>query len=200
MRTAAYALSLAVACLLGGCSSVSSLTEPANIPVFVLSYENASARDVLREVPCVLNLVNCAQDATQVGVKFSGAREPGPTFPIRDIVRGEFAAVIVQNLRKVDLFEQARVELKVESRKVLLERDGDDLACDVTLAVMLLNPRHTDKPYFSKTYNRKTIGSVTEEGIVPTCVYEAVQQIADAFIREVSADASLLAYLSKLSD
>ena len=43
-----------------------------------------------------------------------------------------------------------------------------------------------------------TLGTMMNEELVPNCVYEAVQQIAQKFISEVNADESLVARLAEI--
>ena len=183
-----------------GCETVTELGQPANVPIFVRTYEGMQLKNKTKEVPCMLNLVNCVPEATMVRLKFSGSREAGPRFPIREIVKGEFSSVLRSNFRTTRSSERPKIELKVESRKTLLERDGDDLVCEISLAVMLLNPEHEDKPYFSKTYARKAIGTMMSESEVPNCVYECVQLIADKAVQEINADSSLVGRLALLAD
>ena len=184
--------------LICGCQTVVELRQPANIPVFVDEYGKPLLVQKTHAVPCMLNLVNCPEKATLVIRKLSGSTKPDPAFPIRAVVGGEFLPLAKANFRPVVAAEQAKVELKVETRKVILERDGDDLTFNLSLAVKLLNPRHEDKPYFSKVYEASTMGTMMNEELVPNCVYEAVQQIAQDFISEVNADESLVVRLSEI--
>ena len=184
--------------LLGGCHSVSELRQPSNVPVFVESYDRPNLIRKTGNVPCTLNLVNCTEMATLVVNKLSGATAPGPSFPVRAVVMEECGPLISSNFRQVIAAEQAKIELKIESRKVMLVRDGNDLTFSLSLAIMLLNPHHQDKPYFSKVYEVGTFGTMTNEELVPNCVYEAVQRILANFISEVNADEYLVARLDEL--
>ena len=194
-----------IICLVGalaplcGCHSVSELRQPANVPVFVDSYDSPVLVKKTGNVPCILNLINCAEKATLVVNKLSGSTEPGPAFPVEAVVREECAILINSNFRQVNAAEHAKIELKVESRKVILSRDGDDLSFSLSLAIMLLNPHHQDKPYFNNVYDVKTIGTMMDENTVPNCVYEAVQRVLANFINEISANEYLVARLSELA-
>lgn len=193
MMVATVAVGAAVLC---GCSTPDTLVQPQRIPVYVKSYTVPSMS--ARAVPCSLNLLNCAPEATQAKVSMSGSRSPESKFPLRDIVEAEFTAFIGANLRMVKDAEQPKVEVKVESQKAILERDGRDLTFNVALAVRLLNPHHNDKPFFSKIYSARTYCRRTDDETVPNCVYEAVQFIVADFISDLAADSSLLARMSSL--
>ena len=161
---------------------MAELVQPANVPVFVDSYrkENLSART--GDVPCILNLVNCAEKATLVVKNFSGSTTPGPTFPLRAIVKEECLPMIQANFGQVVPAEEAKIEIKLEARKAILLRDGDDLTFTLSFAVMILHPHHQDKPFFSKIYSARTYCRRVDEEIVPNCVYEAVQLTVADFI------------------
>lgn len=182
-----------------GCETVAELVQPANVPVFVDSYrkENLSART--GDVPCILNLVNCAEKATLVVKNFSGSTTPGPTFPLRAIVKEECLPMIQANFGQVVPAEEAKIEIKLEARKAILLRDGDDLTFTLSFAVMILHPHHQDKPFFSKIYEVETIGTMMNEVQVPDCVYEAVQRILLSFVNEIAGDAYLVARLDELT-
>ena len=182
--------------VLGGCSTPDTLVQPQRIPVFIRSYNvpSMSAHDI----PCSLNMLNCAPEATLAKVAMSGSRSPESKFPLRDIVEAEFSAFIGANLRMVKDAEQPKIEVKVESQKAILERDGKDVTFNVSLAVRLLNPYHEDKPFFSKIYSARTYCPRTDVETVPNCVYEAVQRIVADFINDLAADSSLLARMSSL--
>ncbi len=186
--------------LLGGCAQVNVLRQPSNIPVFVDSYDKPSLTEKTRDLPCIVNLFNCTEHATLGVAKMSGATEPGPVFPFREIVRDECGLFLKSNFRPVVSAEEAKIELKIESRKVILSRDGDDLTFKLALAVKLLNPSHEDKPYFSKVYEVTTIGTMMAEELVPNCVYEAVQGILDDFAREISSNKYLVGRLEELAN
>lgn len=193
---------ISLACVLAplcGCHSVTELQQPANVPVFVDSYGSSVLVRKAGNVPCVLNLINCTEKATLVVNKLSGSTEPGPAFPVAEVVREECRMLINSNFRPVAATEHAKIELKVESRKVILSRDGDDLTFSLSLAIMLLNPHHQDKPYFNNVYEVKTIGTMMDENSVPNCVYEAVQRALSNFINEISANEYLVARLSELA-
>ena len=182
-----------------GCQTVTELAQPANVPVFMDSYKKIELCKKTGDVPCILNLVNCADKATLVEKNFSGSTTPGPTFPLRDIAEDECMPMVRANFRQVVAAEQAKIEIKLESRKAILMRDGDDLTFTLSFAVMILHPHHQDKPFFSKIYEVETIGTMMNEAQVPDCVYEAVQRILQKFITEIADDAYLVARLDELT-
>ena len=196
MRNGSFVVA-AIAAVLAGCSTPEYLRQPERIPMFVMSYENAALQRA-KNVPCALNLINCVGEASLAKVKMSGRRVQESKFPMRDIVGAEFGALLKANFRPVVGSEQPRMEMKVETHRTILERDGDDVIFDLSLSVKLLNPRHTDKPYFSKTYSARTEAVRQDDVYVPICVYEAVQRVAADFIRDVAADESLVAHLAAL--
>ena len=193
MMVAAAVVGAAVFC---GCSTPDVLVQPQSIPVYIKSYDvpSMSAHDI----PCSLNLLNCAQEATLVKVSMSGSRSPESKFPLRDIVEAEFSAFIGANLRMAKDAEQPKIEVKVEPQKAILERDAKDITFSFSLAVRLLNPYHNDKPFFSKIYSARTYCRRTDEETVPNCVYEAVQLTVANFINDLAADSSLIARVSSL--
>ena len=183
--------------MLAGCSTPEFLAQPADIPLFVTSYAVPELKG-MNNANCSLNLVNCAPEAMLAKVSFSGSRIPESRFPVRDIVDAEFNAVIKANFALVSAGEQPKLEMKVESRRLILERDGDDLSFNLSLAVKLIHPTRDDKPFFSKVYSVRTFGVRENETNVPNCVYEAVQRIAMAFVRDVAKDKSLVARLGSI--
>ena len=184
------------AAAISGCSTPETLVQPRSIPVYIKSYAVPSMS--AHGIPCSLNLLNCAPEATLAKVSMSGSRSPESKFPLRDIVEEEFSAFIGANLRMVKDAEQPKIEVKVESQRAILERDGRDLTFNLSLAVRLLNPYHDDKPFFSKIYSARTYCRRVDEEIVPNCVYEAVQLTVADFINDLAADSSLLARVSSL--
>ena len=192
-----------IACLLlvlsAGCSTVTELRQPRKVPVFVSSFESAALRAKTADVPCILNGINVPMVATVSEIGFSGRRTPGPEYPIGDIVANEFQQVLVHNFGPVEAGTKARLELRLDPQKLILERDGNDLVCEVSIFVLLLNPDHQDKPYFSKTYAVRTIGTMMDEETVPECVYEAVQKVASQFVCEIGSDPQSLARLAELN-
>ena len=198
MRLSEFAVVPLLLCACG-CHTVVELVQPANIPVFVDSYRKESLSRKTGDVPCILNLVNCAEKATLVEKNFSGSTTPGPTFPLRAIVKEECLPMIQANFGQVVPAEEAKIEIKLESRKAILLRDGDDLTFTLSFAVMILHPHHQDKPFFSKIYEVETIGTMMNEVQVPDCVYEAVQRILLSFVNELAGDAYLVARLDELT-
>lgn len=184
------------AAILCGCSTPDVLVQPQRIPVFIESY-NVSSMSA-HNIPCSLNLLNCAPEATLSKVSMSGSRSPESKFPLRDIVEGEFSAFINANLKMIRNAEQPKVEVKIETQKAILERDGDDLSFNFALAVRLLNPHHEDKPFFSKIYSERTYCRREDAETVPNCVYEAVQRVVADFVADLAADPSLVARISAL--
>ena len=182
--------------VLCGCSTPETLVQPQRIPVFIRSYKVPFMS--AHGTSCSLNLLNCPIEATLVKVSMSGSRSPESKFPIRDIVEAEFAAFIDANLSMVKDAEQPKIEVKVEPQRVILERDGRDVAFNFALAIRLLNPYHEDKPFFSKIYSARTYCRRADDETVPSCVYEAVQRIMADFINDLAADSSLLSRISSL--
>lgn len=198
MRTFGIVLGLLLG-LAAGCSTVLELRQPRQVPVFVPSFESAGLRAKTSDVPCALNGINVPKVATVSVIGCSGRRTPGPEYPIGDIVADEFQRVLFLNFGSAAPGKKARLELRLDPQKLILERDGNDLVCDVLIFVQLLNPDHQDKPYFSKAYGVKTIGTMMDEETVPDCVYEAVQKIASQFVNEIGRDAQSLARLAELN-
>ena len=84
---AAVALGMVILC---GCSTPDTLVQPQRIPVFIRSYNVPSM--AANNIPCSLNLLNCAPEATLAKVSMSGSRSPESKFPLRDIVEAEFSS------------------------------------------------------------------------------------------------------------
>lgn len=95
---------------------------PVGARAAVETFSSSGLKTRTRHVPCVLNLLNVPREATLTELGMSGTRQLGPAYPARDIVRGEFNEVLSANFRPVAQAEQARIELKVESRRLILVR------------------------------------------------------------------------------
>ena len=193
----------AIHAVAGFCSPL-TLKQPANIPVFVDSYKVPALVGASVKVPCVLNLVNCTETATIVNRGSFGSRTPCASFPVKDIVRGEFRLLLSDNFTPVSDVAQAKLELKIESRRIVVEVESEKFGdkwvdCDIALAIMLLNPNHLDIPYFSKVYSTKCGCKLKEDGLVPQCIYESVQKTVKKFGSEMTADANLMARLGGLA-
>lgn len=192
-----YAVLLLLSVLMLGCSTPEHLKPPSRIPVFVQTYEK-SALAGLKTLECSLNLVNCADESILTRRTFSGMIEPLSKFPIRDVVQFEFESVVRSNFMPVTGGAQPVIEMKVESQRIVLQRDGDEIEFSLVLIVSLLNPMHEDKPYFSKRYSVDTFCESDNDELIPNCVYEAVQLVASKFLADLSAEGSLVSRLPML--
>ena len=180
-----------------GCSTPEYLFQPQQIPLYVKSYSVPSLSS-LRKVEFSINVLNCVNEVTLTSLSFSGQRKPESLMSLREVVLSEFDSAIDANFKRLVGKSQPDVELKIETHRALLERDGDDMEFDIALSIHLLNPSHMDKPYFSKRYAIRTRCERLNKEYVPPCVYEAVQKIAAEFLSDLSQDQSLVSRLSKL--
>lgn len=184
--------------LLTGCAIPPELIEPTDVPLYVASYVAPHVRDHGKGLKCRLNLVNCVPSA-YVGERDGGKVEMSQVWPVRTIVQSEFENVVKSNFSLIEGSEQPNIELKIETRKVLLNLDGKRLKFDYQAAIKILNPVHEDKPYFSKIYSAKTSGVSADRIFVPNCVYEGIQSTLVQFLDDLDQDRSLLAALKDLA-
>lgn len=169
------------------------LLQPTRIPVFISSYKSTMLQQA-KNIPCSLDAVRCAENATMQRVTLSGMREGESVYPVREIVTGEVVSMIDANFRRPNLGESARLEIQAETQRVILERDGDELSFNLVMTMRLLNSKELDKPYFVKVYSVRTAGVLDDDyDHVPPCVYEAVQKVVSGFVTDISSDNARLA-------
>ena len=198
-----YFKQIMCAALLGavvaGCSVPAVLVLPDEIPEYITTYQSRILSTKTKDVTCQLNLYNTVEEAKVGERTISGKIEITQVYPIKEVVRSEFANVIAENFRSVQGNEQPKLEMKVETRKTILTRDGDRQTFDLAVAIMLLDPRHEEKPYFSKVYSQKVNDYVYDEIYVPNIVYKAIQLSIKEFLNDVSADSSLVQWIEDLT-
>lgn len=186
-------------CFFGCRGPAPYLIQPSEIPVFVSSYKSPILQSA-KDIPCSLDAVRCAVEATMQRVTLSGMRERESVYPIREIVMSEVMSAIDANFRRPAIGEAARLEIQAETQRVILERDGDELVFNLLMTMRLLNSLELDKPYFVKVYSVRTTGILDEDYThVPPCVYEAVQKVVSGFIFDLSSDNARLARIVEQS-
>ena len=195
-------IKLISAALLGGtllgCGTLPVLKQPTDIPVYINTYRSSKLHSQLNDISCQLNLVNVVEQS-QIGERtISGKIELTQLYPVRPIVEAEFSNLIKENLKMGSGAEQPKLEMKIETRKSILTIDGKRLTFDLALSIMLIDPRHEGKPYFSRIYTQKTRGDSFDEVHVPNCVYKATQFVLRDFLNDLASDAALVQWIRDL--
>lgn len=188
-----------VAFMNGGCTTVTRLQQPTRVPVYVESYDNSAVKSRCKGVSCWLNLSNCPEYCTMTEIGFSGSRSAGPAFPLRPILDDEFGAVISSNFCKTKERGMAKLEVCVGVGKALLVREGKELTFQVVLDVRIRNSEGSEQSSFCKRYEVKTFCRQTDETLVPGCVYEAIQNLADKFIRDLGGETAIVNQMGSLA-
>ena len=199
MRIPKYAAVLSAIAIVGGCADIGPLVQPSNVPVYINTYKVPSLSGRVSDVRCSINLVNAVENAVIGEKALSGKTFPGQAFPVRGILKTEFETLVKENFSLVAGEDQPHLELKVETQKVILTLDGKKYRFAYAAAIKLLDPRHEDKPYFSKIYSATTRGRRVSDTEVPGCVYEAIQTTVADFISDLARDKSLIARIDELT-
>ena len=113
---------IGILALAGGCASVGELTEPTDIPALVTSYRIAGLEERTGDVATVLDLDDCTEYAILLSVGLSGVSSVAGHFPVRQLVAREFQKVVVGNFRTVMPEEEPRLEVRVISDRMSVQR------------------------------------------------------------------------------
>lgn len=187
----------ALASILAGCSTPEPVP-PKVIPVIVKDYRVPGLKDRCRDVTAKLDLSECAERAVLSSRGISGTVNVVGSFPIREIVQKEFARVIACNFRTTMDDELPKLEIRIKSEAILVERNFKTVKSVMHFEVVLANASSAEKPYFVKTYKIEETCIQKDKRIIPVCVYTSVQMLVEQFIKDVKRDGSLILRLDML--
>lgn len=186
---------------LAGCSTPDVLREPEKIPATVASYENARLRAHAGNVPVVLDLSECVEQAAMSSSGFSGCPSIAGRFPVRALVQREFSKVISANFRTTLPDEHPKLVFEVRSECVRVTRSWSKVRCHMSFLVRIVDPVSADRrPYFSRKYEIVSEGMQKDKEEVPDCIYEEVQTLARRFLEDIPREqnGTLLTRLKEL--
>jgi len=182
-----------------GCSTVGELTEPKHVPSLVESYRIKGLDSRVAEVGTMLCLDECAEYAVLSSIGLSGVPSVAGHFPVRHLVLREFQKVIAGNFRTVLPDEEPKMELRVNSNRLVVRRSWSRVSAEMDFEVQLLDTQR-GRLYLRKQYHLTAESVQRDKRDVPACVYSCVQNLALRFIEDVSGDTHVIARLKALSE
>ena len=173
-----------------GCQSPKGrLNEPARLPSAVRSYRSAELKSLFCDLPTALDVSGCVESVPLVQEGLWGASAAGTT-PVRPLIEREFKKVLAANARTVFPDETPRLVLAVSTRSVSIRWKGNAVTCSLGLSVSVFAcARGRMKRDFSRDYELRA-ESPQKDGVVPVCLYEAIQKTARRFVDDMTAAAN----------
>lgn len=182
--------SVLIGTAVAGCqSSRGRLNEPVRPPAAVRSYHSAELKSLFCDLPTALDVSGCVESVPLVQEGLWGDSAVGTT-PVRSLIEREFKKVLAANARTVFPDETPRLVLAVSTRSVSIRWKGSVATCSLKLSVSVFAcARGRMKRDFSRDYEL-TVESPQKDGLVPGCLYEAIQKTARRFVDDMTVAAN----------
>ena len=173
-----------------GCqSSRERLNEPTRLPSAVRSYRSAELKSRVCDLPTAWDVSGCVESVPLVLEGLLGDSTAGMT-PVRPLIEREFKKVLAANARTVFPDETPRLVLAVTTRTVSIRQKGNVAVCSLSLSVSVFAcARGRMKRDFSRDYECRA-ESPQKDGLVPVCLYEAIQKTARRFVDDMTVAAN----------
>lgn len=177
-----------------GCASLPVYDEPDEIPRSVSTYRDESLREIAKDIAVNLDFNDCVEAALLVSKGVFGGSDIEAELPVRQIVAREFGRMVTDNFHETAMDEQCDLKIKISTMRILITRKMNKVDADVSINVKLVHPDETRAPIFRKTYRSKTF-CPSCEGVVPSCFYQAVQQVVADVVTDFVSDRNVYQYL-----
>lgn len=191
---------LVLAALAAGCSTVEMLPEPKTIPMTVDSYGIRGLSERIGDVPTALEISECVDSAVITSRGFSGVASIVACFPVRKLVEREFGKVVAVNFRPPLPDEEPRLQIRVRTRRIGVERVHSKVACDMNFDIELTDLRGERKQIFRKSYRMSASGVQRNKEVIPDAVYACVQNLARDVLEDVSKSELVISRIMGLLD
>ena len=174
-----------------GCQSPRGrLNEPTRLPSAVRSYRSAELKSLFCDLPTALDVSGCVESVPLVQNGLWSDSIAGTT-PVRPLIEREFKKVLAANSRTVFPDETPRLVLSVNTRTVSIRQEGNAAVCSLNLSVSVFAcAKGRMKRDFSRDYEFRA-ESPLKDGLVPVCLYEAIQKTARRFVDDMTAAANV---------
>lgn len=195
MKTSPLISTLAVSCLFAGCASLPVYEEPEEIPRAIATYQDEKLGEATKKIAVNLDFHDCVEAALIVSKGAFGGSDIEAEMPVKPIVKREFERMTDDNFHETAMDEESDLTIKVSTMRILMTRKFRKIEADISINVKVLHPDGSRAPIFKKTYRSKTFCPVSDDDVVPTCFYQAVQQIAADVVTDLSSDRNVYQYL-----
>lgn len=133
-----------------------------------------------------VDLTDCPSYAMMTKRGISGVSRPIRPFPLRSIVESECVKFVKGNFRLANPGETPVADVKVSAERVILRRDGVMTTCDLELILSFVWRNKGSGTDVVRHYESRQFGAFADEDFVPTCVYQAVQDVFTRFLRDLA--------------
>lgn len=192
-------LVVSVAIIAAGCSSMKELEEPDSRPVYVATFEDARFAKC-SELAVDIDVEDCTEHAMLVKKGIFGSSEIGAWYPVRDLIKREVSRAIDENFHLTDVREKGDICIEYRTHRTILTEKSGKATFDLSLNIRVLPSEPGMRPLFRKSYRARCISEVDDEDKIPGAVYQAIQQVMNEFLMDISENPNLVAYFEDKSD
>lgn len=191
-------LVIALAAALAGCSTVQMLPEPKRVPSTVDSYVIKNLSERTGDVPTGLEVSECVESAVITERGFSGVPSIIAYFPVRKLLERELGKVVAVNFRPPLPDEEPRLQIRVRTRRVNVERIRSNVSCEMNFDIELTDLRGERKQIFRKSYKMTAAGVQRDKEVIPDAIYACVQNLARDVLGDISKSELVIARIKGL--
>lgn len=191
-------LLIPVAMIVAGCSSMKELEEPPYHPEYVATFADASFSNC-SELAVDIDLEDCTEHAMLVKKGIFGSSEIQAWYPVRDLIKREVTRAIDENFHLTEAREKGDVCIEFRTHRTILTEKSGKAKFDLSLNIRVLPTEPGMRPLFRKSYRTHCEGAVEDEDMIPGAVYQAIQQVINEFMTDISENHNLVAYFEDKS-